>query len=59
MIQIDLTQEAVEGNCDELLVTPSGSQGRVQEDEESDGWANYQICNVLGEGSYGKVYKVI
>jgi len=26
--------------------------------ERKDEWSNYRVVSVLGEGSYGKVYKV-
>lgn len=65
-VEIDLTKDFGFGNSDSLLVSPQGSPGllkvssfvQAEETKEDVGWAKYEVISVLGEGSYGKVFKV-
>lgn len=65
-VEIDLTKDFRFGNSDSLLVSPCGSPGllkvnqltKSEETKVDEGWAKYEVISVLGEGSYGKVFKV-
>ena len=63
-IELDLTECKA---SDSLLLSAKfsdqqpGSMSRPtheEEKKEADGWSKYTVVSILGEGSYGKVYKV-